>query len=95
MIESLLLLEKQARTVTNLRQLIFGSQRLHIFMLNYKASDAHSTSRLLVAIVKFCFQKGDLDALNENIHLLSKRRSQLKQVKIFFAAILKICFLKL
>lgn len=43
------------------------------------ACDAHSTSRLLVAIVKFCFQRRDLNALNENIHLLSKRRSQLKQ----------------
>ncbi len=45
-----------------------------------KACDAHSTSRLLVAIVKFCYQVRDFDALNENIHLLSKRRSQLKQV---------------
>lgn len=45
-----------------------------------KAADAHSTSRLLVAIVKFCYKSGNLDALNENIHLLSKRRSQLKQV---------------
>jgi 26S proteasome regulatory subunit N5 len=43
------------------------------------ACDAHSTSRLLVAIVKFCYQAKNLDALNENIHLLSKRRSQLKQ----------------
>lgn len=43
------------------------------------ACDAHSTSRLLVAIVKFCYQVRNYDALNENIHLLSKRRSQLKQ----------------
>lgn len=43
------------------------------------ACDAHSTSRLLVAIIKICYQVRNLDALNENIHLLSKRRSQLKQ----------------
>lgn len=43
------------------------------------ACDAHSTTRLLVAIVKFCFEQRNFDALNENIHLLSKRRSQLKQ----------------
>lgn len=43
------------------------------------ANDAHSTAKVLVAIVKFCYQTGDLNALNENIHILSKRRSQLKQ----------------
>lgn len=43
------------------------------------ANDAHSTARVLVAIIKFCYQAGDFNALNENIHLLSKRRSQLKQ----------------
>lgn len=39
-----------------------------------------STSRILVAIVKMCYEAKDWDALNENIILLSKRRSQLKQV---------------
>lgn len=43
------------------------------------AADAPSTARILVAIVKFCFQRGDMNALNENIHLLTKKRSQLKQ----------------
>uniref|UniRef100_G1N6B8 Proteasome 26S subunit, non-ATPase 12 n=1 Tax=Meleagris gallopavo TaxID=9103 RepID=G1N6B8_MELGA len=38
-----------------------------------------STSRILVAIVKMCYEAKDWDALNENIILLSKRRSQLKQ----------------
>ena len=47
-----------------------------------KACDAHSTARVLVAVVKFCYQRRDYNALNENIHLLSKRRSQLKQVNI-------------
>jgi 26S proteasome regulatory subunit N5 len=44
----------------------------------------HSTSRILLAIVKFCYQCGNLDALNENIHILSKKRSQLKQVIFYF-----------
>lgn len=41
-----------------------------------------STSRILVAIVQLCYEAKDWDALNENIMLLSKRRSQLKQVGI-------------
>ncbi|XP_078257558.1 26S proteasome non-ATPase regulatory subunit 12 [Rhinoraja longicauda] len=43
------------------------------------ASDMASTSRILVAIVKMCYDAKDWDILNENIVLLSKRRSQLKQ----------------
>ncbi|KAJ8036924.1 26S proteasome non-ATPase regulatory subunit 12 [Holothuria leucospilota] len=43
------------------------------------AADMQSTSRVLVAIVRMCFEVKDWDALNENILLLSKRRSQLKQ----------------
>lgn len=40
-----------------------------------------------MAIVKMCYEAKDWDALNENIILLSKRRSQLKQVnKIVFGA---------
>ncbi|CAM4648258.1 unnamed protein product, partial [Caretta caretta] len=56
-IETLLSLEKQTRT----------------------ASDMVSTSRILVAVVKMCYEAKDWDALNENIIILSKRRSQLKQ----------------
>lgn len=37
-----------------------------------------STSRILVAVVQMCYEAKDMDALNENIMLLSKRRSQLK-----------------
>uniref|UniRef100_A0A671L9A7 26S proteasome non-ATPase regulatory subunit 12 n=1 Tax=Sinocyclocheilus anshuiensis TaxID=1608454 RepID=A0A671L9A7_9TELE len=44
-----------------------------------RASDMVSTSRILVAIVQLCYEAKDWDALNENIMLLSKRRSQLKQ----------------
>uniref|UniRef100_A0A6Q2YXN9 PCI domain-containing protein n=1 Tax=Esox lucius TaxID=8010 RepID=A0A6Q2YXN9_ESOLU len=55
-VESLLSLEKQTRT----------------------ASDMVSTSRILVAVVQMCYEAKDWDALNENIMLLSKRRSQLK-----------------
>jgi len=42
-------------------------------------ADAISTGRLLVAAVKFCWKRGDLGAVQENIVLLSKRRGQLKQ----------------
>lgn len=41
-------------------------------------ADAHSTSRILVAIVQLCFQSKKYDILNENVVLLSKRRSQIK-----------------
>lgn len=43
------------------------------------ACDAHSTARILVSIVKMCYQVKNFEALNENILLFSKRRSQLKQ----------------
>uniref|UniRef100_T1J1H9 PCI domain-containing protein n=1 Tax=Strigamia maritima TaxID=126957 RepID=T1J1H9_STRMM len=41
-------------------------------------ADTHSTSRILVTIVKLCFQAKNLTALNEHIVLLTKRRSQIK-----------------
>lgn len=41
-------------------------------------ADAHSTSRILVTVVQLCFQAQNWDALNENIILLTKRRSQIK-----------------
>ena len=40
----------------------------------------HSTSRVLVCIVQLCFKNKDWNALNEHIVILTKRRSQLKQV---------------
>jgi len=43
------------------------------------ASDTHSTSRILVAMVKICFDTKNWDALNENIVLLTKKRGQIKQ----------------
>ncbi|UYV71719.1 PSMD12, partial [Cordylochernes scorpioides] len=43
------------------------------------AADTHSTSRVLVAIVKLCFESQDMAALRENILVLSKRRGQIKQ----------------
>ena len=42
-------------------------------------ADTHSTSRILVAIAKLCFEAKDFKALNENILILTKRRSQIKQ----------------
>lgn len=49
-----------------------------------QASDMVSTSRILVAVVQMCYEAKDWDALNENIMLLTKRRSQLKQVRYLF-----------
>lgn len=49
-------------------------------MYLFQASDTHSTSRILVAIVKMCFEAKNWDALNENIVLLTKKRGQIKQV---------------
>lgn len=43
------------------------------------ASDAISTGRILVSIVKYCYQAKQWDLINEHINSLSKRRSQLKQ----------------
>jgi len=43
------------------------------------ASDAISTGRILVSIVKYCSSRNEWDLLNEHILTLSKRRSQLKQ----------------
>ncbi|XP_076333341.1 regulatory particle non-ATPase 5 [Tachypleus tridentatus] len=42
-------------------------------------ADTHSTSKVLVAIVRLCFEAKDYKVLNENIVLLTKRRSQIKQ----------------
>lgn len=42
-------------------------------------ADTHSTGRVLVAIVRLCFETKNYKALNENIILLTKRRSQIKQ----------------
>ncbi|KAK3585181.1 hypothetical protein CHS0354_001816 [Potamilus streckersoni] len=42
-------------------------------------ADTHSTSRVLEAIVRLCFETKSWDALNENIVALTKKRSQIKQ----------------
>lgn len=42
-------------------------------------ADALSTGRILVAIVRMCFNSKRLDLLNENIVQLTKKRGQLKQ----------------
>lgn len=52
-----------------------------------QASDMVSTSRILVAVVQMCYEAKDWDALNENIMLLTKRRSQLKQVDTSFTVV--------
>ena len=43
------------------------------------AADVHSTGRILVGIVKLCFEMNDFESLNSHILLLTKRRGQLKQ----------------
>ncbi|GBL97052.1 26S proteasome non-ATPase regulatory subunit 12 [Araneus ventricosus] len=42
-------------------------------------ADTHSCGRVLVAIVRLCFETKNYAALNEHIVLLTKRRSQIKQ----------------
>ncbi|PRD23039.1 UNVERIFIED_CONTAM: 26S proteasome non-ATPase regulatory subunit 12 [Trichonephila clavipes] len=44
-----------------------------------EAADTHSCGRVLVAIVRLCFETKNYPALNEHIVLLTKRRSQIKQ----------------
>jgi len=43
------------------------------------AADMFSTSRILVAVVKICFENKNLEMLNEHLIVLTKRRGQLKQ----------------
>ncbi|XP_028395643.1 26S proteasome non-ATPase regulatory subunit 12-like [Dendronephthya gigantea] len=42
-------------------------------------ADLASTSRLLVTIIKICFEQKEWELLNEHILILTKRRNQLKQ----------------
>lgn len=56
-------------------------KHVHVSFCLFQASDTHSTSRILVGIVKMCFEAKNWDALNENIVLLTKKRGQIKQVK--------------
>lgn len=53
-----------------------------------------STSRILVAVVQMCYEAKDWDALNENIMLLTKRRSQLKQVRHLLSLMTEFLFFK-
>jgi hypothetical protein len=46
-----------------------------------QAADVTGTKLAVVAIVRACFQAKAWAALNENVLLVSKRRSQLKQVR--------------
>ena len=43
-----------------------------------QGGDAHSTSRVLVALVEICFEGQDLELLNETVVVLTKKRSQIK-----------------
>lgn len=54
-------------------------QLLALEKLTRTAVDMISTSRILVAVVKICFEAKNWPVLNEHIVLLSKRRSQFKE----------------
>jgi 26S proteasome regulatory subunit N5 len=43
-----------------------------------KGGDMISTGRILMCVVRLCFESGKFELLNENINLLAKRRGQLK-----------------
>ena len=59
---------------------VLGVSEFHPALCVRQAGDAISTRKVCVAVVQSCFEKRDFKALNEHILLLSKRRSQLKQV---------------
>ena len=44
-----------------------------------QAGDALATSKIAVAIVRLCWERRDLKALNAQILIIAKRRGQLKQ----------------
>lgn len=46
-----------------------------------QAADMVATKKVCIGIVQVCFFAGNYKLLNEHIVLLSKRRSQLKQVR--------------
>jgi len=92
-LDLLLGLEKQVRTVRcttappaqNVRRV--GDQKLtsacarHFTRAGAQAADLNSSIRVLIAIVRLCFESNDWTALNENIVLLMKKRGQMKQVR--------------
>ena len=47
--------------------------------ISFKGADLASTSRLLVTIIKICFEQKEWELLNEHVLILTKRRNQLKQ----------------
>eukprot|EP00899_Mesostigma_viride_P029474 jgi/Mesvir1/9711/Mv12183-RA.1 len=55
---------------------------LNLEKQNRLAAEVACTKRLATAIVRLCYDAGDLKKLNEQIVLLSKRRSQLKQAVV-------------
>lgn len=62
---------------TNLSQKLRRSLNVHGLL---QGADALSTGRILVAIVRMCFEAKKYDLLNDNIVQLTKKRGQLKQV---------------
>ena len=56
-------------------------------VMSFQASDTHSTGKVMVAIVKNCFEAKNWDALNENIVLLTKKRGQIKQVSVLLLGV--------
>ena len=78
-VEALLNIEKTQRLVSGRAQLPRRSAALRL-RLCAQAADVTGTKLAVVALVRACFQAKAWAALNENVLLVSKRRSQLKQV---------------
>lgn len=47
-----------------------------------QASDMPSTAALLQLLVRLCWEQGDLDALNTQLHVMSKKHGQLKEAVV-------------
>ena len=55
---------------------------IYIYILcfsSFQGADLQSTSRLLIGIIKMCFEQREWELLNGHILILTKRRNQLKQ----------------
>ena len=78
-VEALLNIEKTQRLVSARARQLRRSAALRR-RAPAQAADVTGTKLAVVALVRACFQAKAWAALNENVLLVSKRRSQLKQV---------------
>jgi hypothetical protein len=59
-------------------------------ILSLQAADSWSTAHICVAIVKLCGDLQQWKLLNDQIHLIAKRRAQLKKVGLESSAHFKL-----